>query len=203
MGKENFQEFYEQIEEEMLSNYGEVTVKISHYSSDKFNPKKNYAGAIIYAIDGEFEWLNEKGKASGWWGRSFYVIIQCTDNWPAYAFGRAGKGMVHDYLIEDIFGIAHSDEINGKKRICCGGFGYRDGHLKFSSIWLNQTNQMGCDNDGSKYLSDAERVLIRYCFEQRKEHGERHVFEIPNWLSDQLSGRQCLQEVPSKEGCWI
>jgi hypothetical protein len=79
MGKRNFQEIYKQIEAEMLRNSSKVTGKISYYGSDKFNPKKNYAGMIIYAIDGKFEWQNSGGQAKGHKGRSFYVIIQCTD----------------------------------------------------------------------------------------------------------------------------
>ena len=203
MGKQNFESFYKQIKSKMLSDFGKVTGKISLYG-DKFEPGKNYAGVIIYAIDGNFTWQNASGRASGQRGRSLYVIIQCTDNWPEEARTRArGSGMVHDYLIKNVLGIDHDQEVNGKKKICCGGFAYQEGKLKFSSIWLNQTDQMGCDSDGSKYLSDAERVLVKYCFEQYKSNGVHHVFEISDHINDQLSGYQCLQQIPPKEGYQI
>lgn len=200
MGKQNFESFYRTIKSELD---GKTTGKISYYS-DKFESGKSYAGAIIYAIDGEFKWKNESGRAKGQNCRSFYVIIQCTDNWPEEAKNRArGSGLVHDYLIKNVLGIEHSEEIQGKKRICCGGFSYCDGKLKFSSIWLNQTNQWGCNTDGEKYLSDVERLLIKYCFEQWKNNGIHHIFEIPNSLDSQLSGYQALQVVLPKEGWWM
>ena len=55
---------------------------------------------------------------------AFMFIIQSTDNWPEEAQGRArGQGLVHDYLIKNVLGIERGEEINNKKRICCGGFG--------------------------------------------------------------------------------
>lgn len=203
MGKKDFNNFYKKIKSELSSEFGKATVKISLYG-DIFDPNKSYAGAIIYAIDGKFKWVNNGGKAKGQRGRSFYVIIQCTDNWPEEARGRAGCGLVHDYLIKNTLGINHSDSNDdGKKRVCCGGFGYRDKKLKFSSVWLNASDQLGCISDGEKYLSDFERVLVKYCFEQYMKKGLHHVFEIPEYTDKQLLGLQALQEIPSKEGCWI
>lgn len=201
MGKQNFENFYRQIKSELLPKFGKITGKISLYG-ENFDPSKNYAGMILYAIDGEFEWKNTGGKASGQRGWSFYVVIQSTNNWPSEAYGRARQGYVHDYLIKNVLGREHGErDSQGRQKICCGGFGYRDGQLKFSSWWLNSSHQIGCDSDGTKYLSDAERVLIKYCFERYKEKGVHHIFEIPSYIDNQLSGYQCLQEVPPKEGC--
>ncbi|CAF1407248.1 unnamed protein product, partial [Rotaria sordida] len=78
MGKKNFKDLYRRIKREQ----GNVTCEISVFS-DKFNPFFQYVGVIVYAIDGKFEWENrEGGRAHGHRGRSFYVIIQCTDKWP-------------------------------------------------------------------------------------------------------------------------
>ena len=74
-GKKNFTSFYKNIK----SKLGKITCKISYFS-DNFDPNKNYAGMIIYAVDGQFQWLNDAGKAKGWKGRSFYIAIQCTDD---------------------------------------------------------------------------------------------------------------------------
>jgi hypothetical protein len=49
MGKKNFQGLYKKIKSEL----GDVTCKISNYS-DNFDPNKNYAGMIVYAIDRKF-----------------------------------------------------------------------------------------------------------------------------------------------------
>jgi hypothetical protein len=50
MGKENFKDLYRRIKSEL----GEITCKISAYS-DSFDENKNYAGMIVYAIDGKFK----------------------------------------------------------------------------------------------------------------------------------------------------
>ena len=200
MGKQSFEVLYRQIRTEMLNEFGKITGKISLYG-DKFDPNKNYAGMIVYAIDGKFKWVNTDGKANGQRGRSFYVVIQCTDNWPEEARGRAGSGLVHDYLIKYTLGIEHS-QVNesGQRRVCCGGFGYCDKKLKFSSAWLNGSDQIGCKSDRLKYLSDLERVLVKYCFEEYMKNGLHHIFEIPNHIDRHLLNYECLQEVPPKEG---
>jgi hypothetical protein len=59
---------------------------------------------------------------------------------------------------------------------------------------------MGCEHDGTKYLSDAERVLVKHCFEQYKLNGIHKIFEIPTDLDEQLSGKKDLQNVPPMEG---
>ncbi|CAF1253092.1 unnamed protein product [Adineta steineri] len=134
---------------------GTVTCKISYFC-DEFDESKNYAGAIIYSIDGEYEWKNkEGGKANGFKGRSFYLIIQCTNDWPESYLKEAGKGRVHDYLLKNVLGIDYN-----QKRIACGGFAYVNGELKFSSIWLNRINQTGAESDGDKMLSEPEKDLI-------------------------------------------
>lgn len=53
MGKRNFRDLYQR----MKWQHGSVSCEISIFS-DKFNPSNNYAGVIIYAIDGKFDWEN-------------------------------------------------------------------------------------------------------------------------------------------------
>jgi hypothetical protein len=121
---------------------------------------------IVYAVNNEFSWTNEGGLLEGYNGRAFYVVIQCTNDWPDDVLRDVGNGRVHHYLIENTLGISF-----GQGVVCCGGFSYHDGELKFSSIWLNQNDQKGCKTDGSKYLNKAEKSLVRYCFNQYKRRG--------------------------------
>ncbi|CAF4746656.1 unnamed protein product, partial [Rotaria socialis] len=162
MGKKNFKDLYRRVKGE----HGNVTCEISVFS-DNFNPLLRYAGVIIYSIDGKFEWENygehiedTGGKAYGRRGRSFYIIIQCTDNWSDDYYKPVGQGTVHDYLLKNVMGI-ESDQ----KRIACGGFAYLFHELKFSSIWLNGTDQTDAESDGDRYLSDSEKILVAYCWE--------------------------------------
>jgi hypothetical protein len=78
--------------------------------------------------------VNGSGRAKGYKGRSFYVVIQCTNNWPNEAFKRAGKVMVHDHIIKNVLGIEYDQtNKNEQRRVCCGGFAYHEKKLKISS----------------------------------------------------------------------
>lgn len=116
----------------------------------------------------------EGGRAYGSRGRGFYVIIQCTDDWPEEYYRSTGQGTVHYYLLRNVMGIEPD-----AARIACGGFAYLMGDLRFSSISLNSTDQFGAESDGSKYLSDPEEVLVRYCWQQYKMYGPHQRFSIP------------------------
>ncbi len=182
MGKKDFKKLYSQIK----SEFGEISCKISYFS-DNFDSKKNYAGIIVYAIDGKFRWSNKNGKAKGYNGRSFYIIIRCTDDYDGDKKRDAGQEKVHYYPLEDILGY----EIE-KDNVCCGGFSYHEGKLKFSSIWLNTKTQKGIngedwETDGKEELSEPEKVLVEYCFEQYKREGKHFIFKIPDYIDRQLS----------------
>ena len=75
-GKKDFKEFAIKIKDSLGVNA--ITGRIS-CSCDEYQPGKNYVGAIIYAIDGQFIWMNTGGDTAGRRGRSFYVVIKCTD----------------------------------------------------------------------------------------------------------------------------
>ena len=92
-----------------------------------------------------------------------------------------GQGTVHDYLLKNVLGI-ESDQ----NRIACGGFAYLFGELRFSSVWLNGTSQFAAETDGSRYLSDPEKILVNYCWEEYIKHGASHVFTIPFFIDQQL-----------------
>ena len=47
---------------------------------------------------------------------------------------------------------------NTENRVACGGFAYLLGGLRLTSIALNSMNQIGAESDGSRYLSDPERI---------------------------------------------
>ncbi|CAG8510573.1 1646_t:CDS:1, partial [Racocetra fulgida] len=159
MGKKNFKNLYKRIKSEL----GDITCKISYFS-DNFDENKNYAGMIVYAVNGNFAWNNTGGKASGYKGRSFYVVIQCTNNWPSDVLKDVGNGQVHHHVIKSTFGFDYNQDI-----VCCGGFSYHNKQLKFSSLWLNGRSQEGWESDGSKYLSRPEQILVEHCFEEYKK----------------------------------
>ncbi len=203
MGKKNFKDLYKRIKRE----HGTITCKTSYFC-DNFNATRDYAGAIIYAIDGKFTWKNhgkneifdssewdsvsndtflviyliEGGKANGYGGKSFYIIIQCTNEWPADCRKAAGQGRVHDYLLKNVMGIEYDQD-----RIACGGFAYVNGELKFSSIWLNGRNQTDAESDGDKMLSEPEKILAIFCFNEYIRHGRNHKFEVPSLVDRALS----------------
>jgi len=54
-GRRDFREFCRRIKNSLRVSVGATTVigRIS-YDSDEYQPGKNYAGVIVYAIDGEF-----------------------------------------------------------------------------------------------------------------------------------------------------
>lgn len=53
MGKRNFKDLYRRVKWE----HGVVDCEISVFS-DKYDPLCNYAGVIIYAMNGKFDWVN-------------------------------------------------------------------------------------------------------------------------------------------------
>lgn len=176
-GRQNFKSLYRSVK----SQLGRPSCKVSFFS-DNFDSSKNYAGMIVYAVNGSFNWMNTGGRASGYKGRSFYIIVQCTNNWPSDVLRDVGQGRVHHYLIKNTLGFDYDQDL-----VCCGGFSYVNGSLKFSSVWLNGRNQVGCSSDGSKYLSGPEQTLVEYCFEQYKSRGRNSTFSIPDYIDRQLS----------------
>ena len=79
-GKSDFKGLCRRIKSNLTSVYEKITAKISCNSDPYKGEDHDYAGAIIYAIDGKFEWRNTAGEAMNRRGRSFYIIIKCTDN---------------------------------------------------------------------------------------------------------------------------
>jgi len=173
MGKKNFSSLYKQSRDEL----GNATLKVSSLC-DAYNPSGNYAGLIVYHHGGKFKWKNTKGVAKGYNCRSFYILIQCTDEWKASDFRRAGQGYVHDKVYTDVFGCSFQ-----KGQTCCGGFAVMRGVTKCSSSWLN--DQSSCKtsrswkSDGNKDLSYGERTLVELGIEAWKRHGSDQVASIP------------------------
>jgi hypothetical protein len=155
---------------------GDLTCRIS-CNSDSFYSWKNYAGVIVYAMNGNFRWVSSGGRASGRNGRSFYMIIKCTDNWGSDRIG-IGSGIFHGSIIKDELGIDLSYNSN---TVCGGGFVYRNGELKFNSHALNSVDQAVCSSDGSSELSYYEKRLVEHCFNEYKAKGPGSVISIPSY----------------------
>lgn len=182
MGKDNFQ----------TSVYGpvfkalgqKITVKIS-CSSSKYVPGKNYAGLVIYHNAGSVLWKQapDQGIAAGRRGRSFYALILCTDSWSPFTYKAAGKGIVHDYLFQQYFGmnVPMSD-------ICCAGFAVRGprGTASYTSGPLNSSNGRipGWEwkSDGSSHASLPETALINFIIREWKAQGPSTIVQIPDNL---------------------
>jgi len=182
-GRKNFKDFCKKIGDSLRESLGvnTVTGRIS-CSSDDYIPGKNYAGAIIYAIDGEFSWKSTGGDTAGRRGRSFYVIIKCTDadrGWPPNASSYGG--MVHGYLIYKALGI-NVTVGNNSRKVCAGGFAWepnRTPQLRSNSGTLNTINHDVCQSDGYGALNPDEKEVVRYCWDQYTSQGTGRTFEIP------------------------
>lgn len=184
MGKSNFEQIYQDASQFLGER---PTVKLSSFC-DHFSPKCNYAGMIIYHSYGSYRWKQRPGQgvAAGYRGRSFYVLIMCTDSWPAEALRAAGEGRVHDYLYQQYFNMAYSN-----KRSCCAGFAVLKGESVYSSVYLN--NQSGrvkgltWSSDGSKYMSQPEKELVAAAVSAWKSRGPGVVAKVPDSLHYRLA----------------
>lgn len=176
MGKKRFPQLY--VAACRSLGVSKLSLKLSHFCS-RYSSSKNYAGIIIYHHNGNYKWHNQTGVAKGYNCRSAYVLILCTDDWPPEAFSRAGQGLVHDYMYRKMFGRSYSDKVS-----CCGGFAVMKGQTKYSSIWLNQQSSSNTglrwESDGSKNLSNEEKVLVDLAVSEWKRSGGNRVVHIPD-----------------------
>jgi len=175
-GRSDFSGLCRRIKNDLDSN---LTCRISD-GSDNFYSWKNYAGVIVYAVDGRFRWQVSGGRACGRNGRSFYMIVKCTDGWGSDRMGIYNI-LFHCSIIKDEYIFDLSIYTNNK--IFCRGFAWmpnRSESLSFNSHFLNSVDQVGCSSDGSNELSYYEKRLVEYCFEKYKQMGPNCVFEIPS-----------------------
>jgi len=161
------------------------TLKISAFS-DKYDSSKSYAGIIIYAVDGKFSWINDKGVAIGYKGRSFYCGILDTSKYPTDELKRdVGTGRVHHYLILTLTGREFTQDT-----VCCGGFAIHESKLKFSSVWLNARHQYPKESfgksDQDKYLSSLEKELCNFAVDKWKTSGVNTAHELSDTLKSSL-----------------
>lgn len=169
MGKKDF-------ESKILSRLGNnFTCKISYYS-DVYESSGRFAGIIIYHYSNDLNWTTSKGHKA----RGCYILIQNTAKWPAGAIhDRAGQGMVHDYLYKYITNNEYSQLPNA---VCCGGFAVDKGLTKYSSIWLNKTNNTSCafpwESDNDKNLSAKEKQIVDQAIQEWKQKGKNIVVPI-------------------------
>lgn len=187
MGKQNFCNIYRTAEEKLGHR---PTIKISFYC-DKFDPNSSYAGMIVYHTYGEHKWRQRRGQgvAGGHRGQSFYVLILCTDNWPRDALQAAGRGRVHDYLYRQYFATEFT-----RGRTCCAGFAVLQGQAKFSSIYLNMQSGdkrgLKWRSDGSKYVSEEEKVLIEVAIAAWKDRGRGVAVQLPDSVHERVTQGQ-------------
>lgn len=186
MGKKHFSSMYRRVKESLAAAGKDpavkISVKISHFS-DRFDPNKDYAGVIIYHWEGNVKWYNGK---IGHRGQSFYVYLVCTDKFQDKEFREAGQGRVHHTAVERIMGIDFQEN-----KACLGGFSVRKGATSYSSVWLNtKTNtsfSIPWESDGSKLLSEAEKVIVDLAVSEWKARGTNKVVEIPPEMDQKLS----------------
>ena len=168
-GRSDFSGLCRRIKNDLGDN--NLTCRIT-CDSDNFYSWKNYAGVIIYAVDGNFRWVFSNNRI----GRSFSMIIKSTDGWGNDRM--IGGSLFHGSIIKDELGV---DIGYNRNAVCCGGFTYRNGELKFDSHALNSVNQIGCSSDGSSELSYYEKRLVEYCFNEYKANGPGSMISIPSY----------------------
>ena len=197
MGKKDFNSI---VESAHRARGGELSIKISSFSH-RYRSNGCFAGLIVYYKDGKFEWQQESCAAThNYRGKSFYVVIQDTAQWPAAREQRArGQGLVHDYILKHNIGINHDTE---GYRVCCGGFAIIQGEVKYSSVWLNMTdgycNGMSWSSDGSKYMSQLEQHFVDIAIREWKIHGPNHTIPLRK-----VNGRWQTSAARSIERCVI
>lgn len=177
MGKKDFSQMYQLVKSQLAREKKELTIKISHFS-DVFDETKDFAGVIIYHWEGKVQWHNQKINHRG---RSFYVYLVCTNNFRDEEFREAGQGRVHHTAVEKIMGMDFREN-----KACLGGFSVKNGVTEYSSMWLNTKSNssysMPWESDDSKYLSEAEKVLVDLTVAEWKAKGPRGpntVVQIP------------------------
>ena len=193
MGKKEFHLIYQAA---VWALNGRPKIKLSEYSHP-YKSESNYARIIIYHTYGSFQWQERAGQglAAGYLGRAFYVIILCTDNWPAHALKEAGQGRVHDYLYRQYLNLEWSEGWT-----CCGGFAILKGESRYSSVWLNRQSgrvgQLSWESDGSKMLSNAEEELVKVAITTWRQQDSGTVVDVPDDLHNTCMSVQA--HVPSQ-----
>jgi len=159
----------------------------SSYFCDEFEPNEDYAGLVIYAVDGSFKWRNNSGVSSGYKGQAFQLIIVKSSKLERYFEG--GCGRVHVALLKYLLGDVNPDNV------MCTGFAIARSSvrgaqpiLRFSSVVMNGQNQKGVggETDGSKYCSQLEQELVTYMVGHWKANGKHKIFAFPYSLQRKL-----------------
>ena len=87
-GKSDFSGLCRRIKDDLDGN---LTCRIFD-NSDYFYSSKSYTGVIVYAVNGNFRWQVEGGRACGRRGRAFQMIVKNTDDWRERYPERYGIG---------------------------------------------------------------------------------------------------------------
>ena len=172
MGKKNFDS---EIRSRFADGRGNFSCKVSYFS-DTYDKSARFAGVIIYHFEDELEWVTPKGHNA----KGCYAVIQDTSKWPdGVIHDRAGQGRVHDYLYKYITDV---DFEVGPNAVCCGGFAVDRGTTKYSSVFLNDTNNYSCtypwESDKKKYLSPSEIAIVDKVVREWKSRGKDTVVKF-------------------------
>lgn len=183
MGKKNFNKIYLKACQELQTE--RPSIKLSYFCDD-YDPKKNYAGIILYNHRGSFKWKHRRGSpADGCNCRFLYVYMKSTDDWSGEDFQRAGEGKVHDKMFKEMFGVSFRSH-----RSCCGGFAVMKGKRKYSSIWLNDQSskktKLKWESDGNKNLSYEEKMIVDLAIDTWVEQGKDNITQLPKWMHEKL-----------------
>jgi len=195
MGKKDFQAICRQAK---LSN-GSLTIKLSYFC-DTYSSTASYAGIIVYAVDGKFQWTSASGDTKGHGGKTFYVGILDTAKYPAGELTRdVGQGRVHHYIIRKLLGREFSQDT-----VCCGGFAILKSTVHYSSVWLNQRDQYPKEgfgkSDGSKYLASLEQELVLHTIQQWAVEGANKILSLPSALESKLTKVEYVSTTTARTG---
>eukprot|EP00440_Ansanella_granifera_P066127 gb/GFBE01071723.1/.p1 GENE.gb/GFBE01071723.1/~~gb/GFBE01071723.1/.p1 ORF type:complete len:184 (+),score=25.55 gb/GFBE01071723.1/:1-552(+) len=138
---------------EAVNKFGKFSGKVSTHKFSHYSPTEDYSLIVIYKKDGD---LKFSCPTHAWGGRFFHVSIQKVADWPAGSVhDRAGQGLVHDYHHKEFTGLDHRSG-----RICAAGGAIRSGQIMCSSAWLNPPGAPGCNGDGRREMSSAEKAFV-------------------------------------------
>jgi cold shock CspA family protein len=155
--------------------------------SDKFNPKKNYVGLIIYLCDGKSNFIlnNVECRTGDIYIKESSWILKNTRE------RRKGRANYHARLFHWIFGSWKTKKLN----FVSSGFSYVYGKWVFNSQTLNTMNP---DHNDDGY-HDKENKELDTFEEQLIQNVCKNLYEIDHWSGlpeDRVSIAWLLDQSP-------
>jgi hypothetical protein len=190
-------------------NHTNTILEISKLSHDFDRPKPGrvlrFAGMIIYCDGNNRNIRNTTGEII----TGPYLLIQNSDYWPPNAFGLAGQGVVHGYLVNQIRAVLDDGVL---PTFCAGGFSVNvtdvDLEIVYHSAFLNMyrppgaarpVDPLNCTSNNDIPMNDGEQWFLNVAVWKWIKYGRgtRH-----NIAWDNLFGNIAQQRHPALSARW-